>query len=106
MEKGGDADLRDMKGYTPIHYAIKQKCETAFRAFMEEENITFNYQLGTLKGRSYYSYFIDEWNDQDYLEMLMAKTGLKAPLTKKEIKAAQSKKKEEAAQKKKNEKER
>jgi hypothetical protein len=95
LKNGGDADLRDLKGYTPIHYAIKLKCEMAFRAFMEEE-ITFNYQLGTLKGRSYYTYFVDEWGDEDYLEILMTKSGLKPPLTKKEIKAAQDEKKEQA----------
>jgi ankyrin repeat protein len=101
LEKGGDADLRDLKGLTPVHYAIKLKNEMAFRAFMEEE-VTFNYQIGTLKGRSYYTYFVDEWGDEDYLEILMKKTGLKAPLTKKEIKEAADKKKEEAKVKKKN----
>jgi ankyrin repeat protein len=102
LKNGGDADLRDLKGFTAIHYAIKLKCEMAFRAFMDEE-VTFNYQLGTLKGRSYYTFFVDEWNDEDYLEILMNKTGLKPPPTKKEIQKSKEEKKEEekAAKKKK-----
>ena len=95
LAKGGDPDLRDLKGLTPIHYAIKLKNDMAFRAFMDDE-VKFNYQLGTLKGMSYYTYFVEEWGDEDYLEIFVKKTSLKAPPTKKEIKEAQDEKKEEA----------
>jgi hypothetical protein len=95
MKLGADPDLRDIKGFTPVHYAIIFKNETAFRAFMNPD-VTFNYQTGTLKGINYYDFFVKEWGDQDYLQMLAEKTGLKEPLTKKEIKDYQDKKKEEA----------
>ena len=101
LAKEGDPDLRDLKGLTPVHYAIKLKNDMAFRAFMEDE-VKFNYQLGTLKGRSYYTYFVDEWGDEDYLEIFVKKTSLKAPPTRKEIQEVQNKKKEEAKAKKKN----
>ncbi len=87
---GADPDLRDLKGLTPVHYAIRLKNETAFRAFMEPE-VTFNYQTGTLKGVNYYDFFVKEWGDQDFLQMLSDKTGLKAALTKKEIKEQKAK---------------
>lgn len=83
MKYGADADLRDIKGFTPVHYAIMQKRVGAFMAFMSPD-VKFNYQTGTLKGVNYYDFFIKEWNDQDFLQILSEKTGLKAPLTKKE----------------------
>jgi len=100
LAKGADPDLRDLKGFTPMHLAITLKCETAFKAFMSE-GVTFNYQIGTLKGDSYYTFFEKEWGDQDYLEILATKTGLKAPPTKKEIAAQKAAKKMEEKPKKK-----
>jgi len=95
MKSGADADLRDIRGFTPIHYAIMQKRVGAFMAFMSPD-VTFNYQTGTLKGVNYYDFFIKEWGDKDYLQILSDKTGLKAPLTKKEQQELKAKQKEEA----------
>jgi len=102
MKYGADADLRDIKGFTPVHYAIMQKRVGAFMAFMSPD-VKFNYQTGTLKGVNYYDFFLKEWGDQDYLQILSEKTGLKAPLTKKEQQELKAKKKQEekAAKKKK-----
>jgi hypothetical protein len=88
IEKGADLDLRDMKGVTPFHIIIDSKNRYAFDLFMEED-VEFNYQSATLKGDGYLQYFDKKWDDDELRDILMEKTKLKYPPTKKEIRLKQ-----------------
>ncbi len=100
IEKGADPDLRDMKGYTSLHWAIKNKDVMAFEVLMSP-NVKLNEQLATLKGKGYLKFFDQHWNEDEYREKLMEKTGLKYPPTKKEIREKQKAAKEKAREGKK-----
>ena len=97
IEKGADPDLRDMKGYTSLHWVIKNNDVEAFKVLMKPE-VTLNAQLATLRGKGYLEFFDKHWNEDEYREILMTRTELKYPPTKKEIKERQkaAKQKEKA----------
>lgn len=100
IDKGADLDLRDMDGRTPFHIIIDSKNKLAFDVFMEE-GATFNYQNATLKGDGYLQYFDKKWDDDELREIMMEKTELKYPPTKKEIKKRQKELKAKQKEKKK-----
>lgn len=103
FEKGANADLRDMKGRSVVHVIFENNDYESFGLLMQED-ITFNYQLTTLKGVGYLLHFDKAWGDDDLREQLMEKTGLKYPPTKEDIrnkaKDAKEKAKEEKSAKK------
>lgn len=99
IEKGADPDLRDMKGFTSLHWVIKNKDIGAFEVLMGE-GVVLNSQLGTMKGKGYLDFFDKHWDEDEYREMLMTKTELKYPPTKKEIKAREKAAKEKEKAKK------
>ncbi len=104
LAKGGNPDLRDMEGLTPIHWAIKLNNEQAFTAFMQDE-VSFVKNMVTIKkGLNYLEYFKKNWSEDqedDTMILLMNKTGLEHPPTKEDEKMA----KEESKAAKKDEKE-
>ncbi len=63
---GADPDLRDIKGYTPIHYAINEKDEVALSFFMREE-VQFQTFLKDIDQRTYLDYFDQKWKKADEL---------------------------------------
>lgn len=95
LEEGADPDLRDMKGYTSLHWVIKNNDVMAFEVLMRPE-VKLNPQLGTLKGKSYLFFFDKHWDEDEYREILVEKTELKYPPTNKEIKEKQKAAKEKA----------
>lgn len=99
---GADLDLRDLKGLTPVHYAIREQNYMAMMAFLDEE-VTFNAQVATLKGANYLEYFDDNWKkEEDLRQQLIDKTELKLPPTKKEIAQKKKEQAKAAKEKKKN----
>lgn len=106
LTNGGDADLRDMNTFTPVHTIMKNKDSTAFMVLMHEE-VTFNHQLATQKGLGYLQYFDKVWGEDAFREKFMDKTGLEYPPTAKDIREkmkAQKEKEKEARQKEKDKK--
>ena len=95
LHNGSDVDLRDMKTLTPFHLVIKNKDVTMFETFMSD-SVTFNYSILSVKGDSYLQFFDKHWDEDEYRDILITKTELKYPPTKKEIKAKQAEVKNKA----------
>jgi len=86
LEKGANPDLRDIKGFTPVHYAIKNRHEVGFNALMSEE-AEFNDRIGSLKELNYLQYFDKNWRkNAEARQKLIDKTGLTIPGKKKKKK--------------------
>ena len=104
IEVGGDLDLRDMSGLTPIHWAIKEKNEHALTAFMREESEFITIMPIGKKELNYLEYFKQKWTDDpenDFMLVLMKRTSLEHAPTKEEAKAAEEEAKTTKKEKKK-----
>jgi hypothetical protein len=97
MNEGADPNLKDLKGLTPLHYAIKANNESAFRALISEGS-TVDFNMRLIKGSKftdYLAFYDSNWKkgDRDLREILA--TRVNRPVLKKDLPKEEKKGKKE-----------